>query len=106
LFLWYASIYYAQIIVGGLVGQWLMGRTSETWPLIGRMVVGVLIVRLCTTVPHVGGWIKWVFMLWGVGGISIALYRRFQPMLAPNVPSGPFQPPIPPNTTVGGALPV
>jgi len=37
LFLWYASLYFAQIIVGAVIGQWLMGRTSELWPLIGRM---------------------------------------------------------------------
>ena len=104
-FLWYASLYYAQIIIGGLVGQWLLGRTSEAWPLIGRMVVGVVIVRLCTTIPHVGGWIKWAVAVWGLGAISIALYRRFQPMLAPNLPSAPYQTPMPPNTTVGGALP-
>jgi len=42
--------------------------------------------------------------VWGLGAISIALYRRFQPMLAPNLPSAPYQTPIPPNTTVGGAL--
>jgi cytoskeletal protein CcmA (bactofilin family) len=104
-FLWYASLYYAQIIVGGLVGQWLLGRTSEAWPLIGRMVVGVVIVRLGTTIPHAGGWIKWTVIVWGMGAISMALYRRFQPMLAPNAPSAPYQPPMPPNTTVGGALP-
>jgi len=51
LFVWYASLYYAQVIVGALVGQWLMGRTSELWPLIGRMAVGVVIVRLSTTIP-------------------------------------------------------
>jgi cytoskeletal protein CcmA (bactofilin family) len=104
-FLWYASIYFAQIIVGGLVGQWLLGRTSQAWPFIGRMVVGVVIVRLCTTIPHAGPWIKWTVIVWGMGAISIALYRRFQPILAPNVPSAPYQAPMPPNTTVGGALP-
>src|SRR6266849_6480188 len=45
LFVWYASLYFAQIIVGAVVGQWLMGRTSELWPLIGRMAVGLAIVR-------------------------------------------------------------
>jgi len=44
-FLWYATLYYAQIIVGTLVGQWLLGHSRETWPLIGRMAVGVVIVR-------------------------------------------------------------
>ena len=105
LFLWYASLYFAQIIVGAVVGQWLMGRTSELWPLIGRMAVGIAIVRLCTTIPHAGGWVKFAAMLWGIGAISLAVYRRFQPVIAPNMPSAPFAPPMPPNTTVGGAVP-
>src|SRR6267142_520191 len=108
LFLWYASLYFAQIIVGAVIGQWLMGRTSELWPLIGRMAVGLVIVRLCTTIPHLGGWVKFAAILWGIGAISLALYRRFQPMIAPGAPgapSAPYSPPMPPNTTVGGALP-
>jgi hypothetical protein len=88
-----------------VIGQWLMGRTSELWPLIGRMAVGLVIVRLCTTIPHLGGWVKFAAMLWGIGAISLALYRRFQPMIAPGAPSAPYSPPMPPNTTVGGALP-
>jgi cytoskeletal protein CcmA (bactofilin family) len=105
LFLWYASLYFAQIIVGAVIGQWLMGRTSELWPLIGRMAVGLVIVRLCTTIPHLGGWVKFAAMLWGIGAISLALYRRFQPMIAPGAPNAPYSPPMPPNTTVGGTVP-
>lgn len=82
-----------------------MGRTGELWPLIGRMAAGLVIVRLCTTIPHIGGWLKLAAIIWGIGAISLALYRRFQPVIAPNMPSAPFQPPIPPNTTVGGAQP-
>ena len=105
LFLWYASLYFAQIIVGAVIGQWLMGRTSELWPMIGRMAVGLVIVRLCTTIPHLGGWVKFAAMLWGIGAISLALYRRFQPMIAPGAPNAPYSPPMPPNTTVGGTVP-
>lgn len=105
LFLWYASLYFAQVIVGAVVGQWLMGRTSELWPLVGRMAVGLVIVRLCTTIPHIGGWVKFAAILWGIGALSLALYRRFQPVIAPGVPSAPFTPPLPPNTTVGGTMP-
>jgi hypothetical protein len=105
LFIWYASLYFAQIIVGALVGQWLMGRTSELWPLIGRMAVGVVIVRLCTTIPVIGGWVKLAVIIWGLGAISIALYRRFQPVIAPGMPPGPSAQPLPPNTTVGGIQP-
>ncbi len=108
LFLWYASLYLAQIVVGALVGQWILGRTNELWPLIGRMVVGVLLVRLVTAVPEAGGWIKLAIILWGLGAISLSIYTRLAPVITP--PSGaapaPYVPPsLPPNTTVGGIQP-
>jgi len=105
LLLWYASLYYAQIIVGGLLGQLLLGRTREIWPLFGRMVIGLLIVRMATTIPHVGGWVKFGVMLWGLGAISLTLYRRFQPAIAVSAPAGPYGSPLPPTTTIGGAQP-
>jgi cytoskeletal protein CcmA (bactofilin family) len=102
LFAWYGGLYYAQTVVGALVGQWLLGRTRETWPLIGRMVVGIIIVRLTTMIPHAGGWIKLGVTLWGAGAISLAIYRRFQPPMAGLVPA---MSPLPPTATVGGAVP-
>lgn len=103
-FIWYAALYYAQLVVGALVGQWLIGRTSEVWPLIGRMVVGIVIVRLATIIPGAGGWIKFAVIVWGLGATSLALYNRFQPSIA-STPSAPYAPPLPPNTTVGGMQP-
>lgn len=94
---WFASLFYAQVVVGAMVGQWLMGRTRELWPLIGRMAVGIVIVRLCTNIPAIGGWVKFGTMLWGVGAISLALYRRFQPVISTGLPAGPLP--------VGGAQP-
>lgn len=102
---WYAGLYLAQIVVGGLIGQWLIGRTNEQWPLIGRMVVGVVLIRLFTALPEVGGWIKFAVILWGLGAISLSIYRRFAPIVAPPNPPMPapyIPPPLPPNTTVGG----
>jgi predicted anti-sigma-YlaC factor YlaD len=103
--LWYASLYFGQVVVGAVVGRWLMGRTSELWPLIGRMAVGVVVVRLCTTIPHVGELLKYIAAFWGIGGISLALYRRFQPVIATGRTPGPYTPPLPPSTTVGGVQP-
>ncbi len=103
LFLWYGGLYYAQTVVGTLVGQWLLGRTRETWPLIGRMVVGIVVVRLATMIPHAGGWIKFGVTVWGAGAISLAIYRRFQPPMAAGM--APAMSPLPPTATVGGAVP-
>jgi cytoskeletal protein CcmA (bactofilin family) len=104
-FLWYASLYFAQVIIGALVGEWILGHTTEPWPFLGRMVLGFLILRGIMTIPYLGVWLKWVIVFWGVGAISLTLYRRFQPAMAPNIPSVPMGPvgtPLPPNTTVSG----
>ena len=107
LFLWYGALYFAQIIVGTAVGIWILGRANDTWGLIGRMAVGVLILRACMALPYLGGWIKLAVVVWGVGALSLAIYRRLQPVIAPNIPSPPLPPmapPLPPNTTVAGAV--
>ena len=104
-FLWFASLYFSQIVVGAAVGSWILGRTNETWPLVGRMAIGMLILRACMAVPFIGGWIKIAAILWGIGAISLAAYRRLQPVMAPNIPPPPTAhvgTPLPPNTTVSG----
>ena len=92
LLLWIVVLMASQIVVGTIVGQWIMGRTGEFWPLVARMAVGVILVRIVTSVPFIGGWAKFVVILWGMGAISLALYRRLQPMIAPNIPSVPMTP--------------
>jgi hypothetical protein len=76
--LWLIALYAAQTVVGTVIGQWILGRATEIWGRIGRMALGVLIIRAVTLIPH-GGWIKLAVLLWGMGAISLALYRRFQP---------------------------
>jgi cytoskeletal protein CcmA (bactofilin family) len=105
LFIWFECLHFAQIIVGTLVGQWLLGRTSHVWPLIGRMAIGVVVVRICTNIPFAGPWIKFGVIVWGFGAIALAVYRRVERRsgVAPLAPSQPLMPPLPPTTTIGGA---
>ncbi|HMI51802.1 MAG TPA: hypothetical protein VK525_09830 [Candidatus Saccharimonadales bacterium] len=98
LFIWYGALYFAQVVVGAMVGQWILGRTQETWPLIGRMALGVAVVRIGTTIPEIGGWIKLGLMFWGLGALSLAVYRRFQPAMTPGGPITPVAPTLPPGT--------
>ena len=107
--LWLIALYAAQPVVGAVIGQWILGPTNELWGRIGRMAIGVMIIRAVTTLPH-GFWIKLIVLLWGIGAISLALYRRYQP---PKVTQAPYAPPsIPPNiplnplTPAGGAAAV
>ena len=105
LFVWVLMLIGAEIVVGAVVGQWILGKSSEIWPLIGRMVVGVILVRVVTTIPHITFWTRLAVVLWGMGAISLAIYRKFQPVIAPGTPSAPMAPPLPTNTTVGGVQP-
>jgi cytoskeletal protein CcmA (bactofilin family) len=102
--LWLLALMSAEIVVGTIIGRWIMGRTSELWPMVGRMAVGVLLLTVLTHIPWLGGWARVAVVLWGMGAIALGLYRRLQPVIAPNIPSvpmGPIGTPLPPTTTVG-----
>jgi len=99
LFVWAIALYAAQPVAGALLGQWIFGRTNQTWALIGRMLVGLLLIRIATLLPH--GWIiKLAVIWWGMGAIALALYRRFQPPVAAQ-PA--YVPPAAPLAPIAGA---
>ena len=106
---WVLMVCCAELVVGAVVGNLILGRTTDTWGTIGRMALGFVIVRIVYTPlghVHVLGILAGLgIWMWGMGAISLALYRRFQPVIAPNAPSAPYTSPMPPNTTVGGPLP-
>ena len=88
--------------MGAVVGNLILGKTTDTWGTIGRMALGFVIVRIVYTPlahVHVVGILAGLgIWMWGMGAISLALYRRFQPVIASSVPSAP-------TPTVGGPLP-
>ncbi len=105
LMLWFVMLFAAEVVVGGIVGQWIMGHASEFWPFFLRVIVGVVAVRIVTSLPFIGFWAGLAVAVWGMGAIALALYRRLQPTMAPNIPPVPMPPinsPLPPHTTVGG----
>ena len=103
--LWLVMVFAAELVVGGIIGQWIMGRDDDFWPFFLRVLVGIVLVRVVTSVPFIGFWVWVIVTLWGMGAISLTIYRRMQPTLAPNIPPAPMPPlnsPLPSNTTVGG----
>jgi hypothetical protein len=104
LILWIVMMMCTGIVVGAVIGRWILGPTTEIWPLIGRMAIGLLILRVLELLPYVGGWLKFAVVLWGMGAISLAIYRKLQPVIAPGIPPAPAGPgsPVPPGTPIGG----
>lgn len=102
---WLLMLCCAELVVGAVVGNWILGKGHTNWEIIGRMALGFVIVRIVYTpmaqvhvLALLGALGIW---MWGMGAIALAFYRRFQPILAPGVPSAP----MPPNTRVSGTLP-
>jgi cytoskeletal protein CcmA (bactofilin family) len=108
--LWFLAINCAEIVVGAVVGNWILGKPADTWALIGRMALGFVIVRIVYTPMahvHVIGFLVGLgIWIWGMGAISLALYNRVQPTTSHSAMPGPFPPvSLPPQTTVGGIQP-
>jgi cytoskeletal protein CcmA (bactofilin family) len=107
---WILGLFTAEIVVGTVVGNWILGKPGDTWALIGRMAMGFVIVRIIyTPLEHlhvIGALVGLGIWMWGMGSISLALYNRLAPRVSPNAAAGPVPPVVlPPHTTIGGIQP-
>jgi len=84
--LWMLAINTAEIVVGTAVGNWILGKTNDTWGLIGRMAMGFTLVRVVyTPLAHlhvIGALVGLGIWMWGMGAIALALYNRLQPRVS------------------------
>jgi hypothetical protein len=108
--LWFLAINCAEIVVGTVVGNWILGKTSDTWGLIGRMTMGFVLVRVVYTplsqLHVIGILVGLGIWMWGMGAIALALYNRFQPTVSSSAHAGSMPPvSLPPHTTIGGIQP-
>lgn len=75
--LWLIAIYASKILVGILIGRDLI---NNYWPkqkdsLILAMIVGIIIASLIFALPIIGRIVSLLAMLWGLGGIMLALKK-------------------------------
>jgi cytoskeletal protein CcmA (bactofilin family) len=73
----YAPILYvAQVFIGAWLGNKIMGETPDaTSAVIGRMAVGLLILRVAGLIPILGGLVWLAVLLWGTGAVLLGFYR-------------------------------
>jgi cytoskeletal protein CcmA (bactofilin family) len=80
--LWGIAWYASQIFVGVLLGELILGRAATTPALVGRMALGILILRVVIELPLAGWWplIAWLLIgMWGMGAMTLTLYRQMRP---------------------------
>jgi len=88
-------LFTAQIVVGGLIGRWILGPTEDKWGRVGRMALGMAIIGVIVPIIHYVHIFDMIFriaaMTWGFGAIALTLYKR---VATPSIP-------IPPPVTIG-----
>ncbi len=76
--LWLVALCLSKILAGILIGR---GLLNNYWPkqkdsLISAMIIGVAIAYIIFSLPIIGGFISLLAMLWGLGGIMLALKKQ------------------------------
>ncbi len=80
-------LYVAQVFVGAWLGNKIMGEPPAiTSAVIGRMAVGLLILRVAGLIPFLGGLVWLAVLLWGTGAVLLGFYRMSRVESAPNTP--------------------
>jgi cytoskeletal protein CcmA (bactofilin family) len=76
------AIYTSQVFVGSWLGEQLLGPQVGVGAAIGRLALGLAIIRALTMVPFAGPLIALIVVIWGLGALVLALHRRMSPHVA------------------------
>ena len=79
LLLYVIALYSAKCFVGAWLGEKILGVSAGTGPMIGRLALGLLLICIARNLPYLGGWIMFIVLIWGLGALAIASYRRMKP---------------------------
>jgi cytoskeletal protein CcmA (bactofilin family) len=78
--LYVIALYAAQVFVGCWLGEKLLGASHGMASAIGRLALGLAILRGLEMIPHwVGAVVASVVLVCGLGAIVIAIYRNVRP---------------------------
>lgn len=83
LFLWVFMLFFAQVFAAVWLGEAMLGVTSGTWPMTGRLALGLFVLRLGALIPFLGGWVRFLSCVLGMGALALVIYRRMQRPAAP-----------------------
>ena len=81
--IWVFLIFFGQVIPAMWIGEQILGRGLGTWPMAGRLAVGLFLIRLGALLPVVGFWVRFLAGVLGIGAVALLLFRRYQPLAAP-----------------------
>ncbi|MDE3108833.1 MAG: hypothetical protein KGL02_02725 [Acidobacteriota bacterium] len=75
LLLYLIALYSTQVFVGSWIGEKLLGLRSGIGPALGRLALGLAILRGLRILPYVGWLATLVMLFWGLGALALALHK-------------------------------
>ena len=81
--LYIIAIYSAQVFVGTWLGEKILGAAVGIAPTLGRLALGLAIIRAVRIIPYLGALLGSIVVVWGLGALVLTLYRYMRPHYAP-----------------------
>lgn len=73
--LYLVALYSTQVFIGSWIGEKLLGVGQGIGPAIGRLALGLAILRGLRILPYVGWLVTLVMLFWGLGALALALHK-------------------------------
>jgi len=78
LLLYAIALYASKVFVGSWLGEKLLGTSAGTGAAIGRLALGIAIIRAVMMIPYVGVFAASVVIVWGLGAATLAAYKNIR----------------------------
>ncbi len=73
------AVYAAHVIVASWIGNLMLGEGSGAGAALGRLALGLLVIRAVDHIPYVGGFLFWLAVLsLGLGALVLAIAGRLK----------------------------
>jgi cytoskeletal protein CcmA (bactofilin family) len=83
LLLYVIALFSTQVFVGTWLGERILGTGAGFGPTLGRLALGLAIIRVLRLIPYLGALVAAVVVVWGLGALVLTLYRYMRPQFAP-----------------------
>jgi len=82
-FVYVVAIYAAQVFVGTWIGEKILGAAVGIGPTLGRLALGLAIIRAVRVIPYAGALFGSIVVIWGLGALLLTVYKYMRPQYAP-----------------------
>jgi len=73
--LYLVALYSTQVFIGSWIGEKLLGLGRGIGPAIGRLALGLAILRGLMILPFIGSMVTLATLIWGLGALALAFHR-------------------------------